>query len=102
MRMDLAEGRKNLIVRRAKCIRADGPIRNQRSRHVPVAQNHAKRGIALPAQGIEKLVEGVRIEVAHEPFPGLAEHWLAAKVEERQVQLCILKWTGHVQPPRSI
>src|SRR5271169_4188730 len=70
--VDLAEGREDFAMRRAKCVPIDCTGPYQRSCHVPVAKDHAKRRIAFPACQGDELSEALRIEVTQKPVARLA------------------------------
>src|SRR5437867_5452595 len=93
--MNFAERSEDLAVRGAECQRIDRTGGYERGRHVPVAEHHAKRGIALSAGDRQKLSEALRIEIAQEPGARFAQDRLATQVVKPQVQNRTLEGSRH-------
>ena len=93
-RMNLAEGPEDFAVGGEKCRAVDRAARDERRGHVPVAEHHSERRVALAAQDCHELFEGLGIEVAEEPVARLAQDRLAPELEQAQVQQRALEGRG--------
>ena len=71
-------GEKHFGVDRAK--------RDQRRGHVPVAQHHPNLACRSPEASTENSFERLRVELAQEPGPCVAQDRLSAELEQLEVQ----------------
>src|SRR5215469_9696105 len=79
----------------AECIAVNRARGDNRGSHVPIAENHAERGVALAANCRNEVGETLRIELAQEPRARLSQNWFAAKVEQLKIQLSTLERRWH-------
>ena len=94
-RLNLTECGEDLAMRRAERIAVNGARGDQRGSHVPIAENHAERGVALPADGRNELGETLGVELNQEPGARLSQNGFAAKVEQLKIQLSTLERCRH-------
>src|SRR2546425_6428436 len=83
--LTLPKGSEDFTVSGTEGISVNRATRDERSRDIPVAYDHADPGISFSAYHRDTFGKAFRIKFHHEPVTSLAQHSLPAQIEKLQI-----------------
>jgi hypothetical protein len=83
--LNLAKRGENLTMGGAEGITINRASCHERSRHIPIADNHPEPRVAFSAEDFNKFGKTFGIKLAQEPLASLAEYGLAAQFKKLEV-----------------